>query len=186
MRIVEVDFDKFWELVNPLKDEVFKEDVSYKLYDILSNDEKNNINNLREHMGKPLRVYLVALEDKSDDVMGWSWGYQESPSLFYMCNSAVVSKFRLQGVYRSLMNAMLLKVKELGFLEVYSRHCMTNNAILIPKLKAGFVISKFELSDIFGALVHLSYHFNEKRRDILKFRSGDKKLKEDLKGILDL
>lgn len=45
------------------------------------------------------------------------------------------------------------KIKELGFQVIYSRHVTTNSAIIIPKLKAGFVISAMELSDKFGVSV---------------------------------
>jgi hypothetical protein len=59
-----------------------------------------------------------------------------------------------------------------GFHIVYSRHAATHNQVLVPKLKAGFVITGVELSDVFGVLVHLSYFFNPIRRKVLDVRAG--------------
>jgi hypothetical protein len=55
---------------------------------------------------------------------------------------------------------------------VYSRHVATNNQILIPKVKAGFVITGIEVLDVFGVMVHLSYFFNPLRRKVLDARVG--------------
>ena len=82
------------------------------------------------------------------------------------------------------MYEVLSRVQKLGFQIVFSRHTTTNNSIIIPKLKAGFIITALEVSDRFGTLVHLSYFFNEKRNRIMKFRSGDLKPDHEIKTAL--
>ena len=70
-------------------------------------------------------------------------------------------------------------------MSIYSRPIITNNEILIPKLKFGFKITNFELSERFGTMEHLTYFPQKTRRDILDFRSGfrrpDKKMKKIFK-----
>lgn len=55
---------------------------------------------------------------------------------------------------------------------MFSRHYATDNQVIIPKLRFGFLISGFELTDEFGLLLRLSYYFNETRRSIMHVRSG--------------
>jgi hypothetical protein len=64
----------------------------------------------------------------------------------------------------------------LGFQRIYSKHKMSNNQILIPKLKFGFMITGFEVNDVFGNLVVLSYYTNPTRRALLEVRMGSMKL----------
>ena len=70
---------------------------------------------------------------------------------------------------------MISKVTKLGFQEIYSKHTITNNAVIIPKLKAGFIISSMEVSDLFGTLVNLSYYPKALRKKILDYRVGQTK-----------
>ena len=103
-----------------------------------------------------------------------------------MRNSAVLPDHRRKGLYSALMFEVLKRTKELGFQTVVSRHVTTNNSIIIPKLKAGFVITSLEVSDRYGTLVHLTYFFNETRRKVMQFRSGDLKPDQVLKKALGI
>lgn len=118
--------------------------------------------------------------------IGWSWGLQETATVFYMCNSAIFKEHRRKGLYTMLMNEMLKRVCEQGFMRIYSRHIITNNDILIAKLKAGFKITNFELSDRFGTMVHLTYFPQKIRNEILDFRSGYKRPDKKMKKIFKL
>lgn len=104
--------------------------------------------------------------------VGWSWGYHETPTVFYMCNSAVLESHRGKGLYTCLMREMLKRVVPKGYEQIYSRHHLTNNAIIIAKLKEGFKITNFQLSYHFGAMVHLTYFPSKLATDILDFRAG--------------
>lgn len=132
--------------------------------------ELDKVNALRAPVAAAYRLNLGLFRD--DDFVGWSWGYQESGETFYMCNSAVLPAHRGQGLYQALIAAVIEETTAQGFQKLYSRHVATNNAVIVPKLKAGFVITGVELSDIFGTLVHLSYFPNALRRKMLDFRAG--------------
>tara|TARA_B100000886_G_scaffold202261_1_gene139668 strand:- start:197 stop:508 length:312 start_codon:yes stop_codon:yes gene_type:complete len=103
-----------------------------------------------------------------------------------MCNSGVLSNFRRKGIYSSLLETKIKVLSEMGFQLIYSRHNATNNNVLIPKLKAGFVISKMEISDTFGCLVHLHYFTNKTRQKLMDYRSGKTKPDQELKDLLRL
>lgn len=138
----------------------------------LSDQEKDNISHLNKEMNAtPFSLHLVIF-DKDDNFVAWSYGFQENAHNYYMCNSGVVESHRRKGLYTLLLNETVKIVSEKGFQVIYSRHNATNNSVIIPKLKAGFTISNFELSDMFGVLVHLKFYTNPTRRKINDYRSG--------------
>jgi hypothetical protein len=69
---------------------------------------------------------------------------------------------------------------------VESRHTASNNRVIIPKLKVGFVLSGFEVSDQFGTLVWLRYYFNPTRRRMVDVRTGEHAPDDELRGLLGL
>lgn len=179
--IKELSEEEFQPIWDKYRDQMFGDDHSYSFWKLMTEEEKEQIKHLGKDLGEKINIRLVAY-DKEGHIAGWSWGFQESRVTFYMANSAVLPKYQRQGLYSSLMNEMITRAKTLGFQLIYSRHCATNNAVLIPKLKAGFVISKMEICDIFGVLIHLHYYTNKTRRKIMDYRCGqtvpDKELKE--------
>ncbi len=110
----------------------------------------------------------------------------ETPTIFYMCNSAIFEEHRKKGLYTCLMKEMLKRARSRGFAKIYSRHITTNNDILIAKLKQGFKITNFELSESFGTMVHLTYFPTKIKNDILDFRAGYKRPNKKMKKIFDI
>lgn len=175
----------FSPLFRKHREEIFGEDHSYFIYDHLSQEELDQIKELRSPMEDVFRLYLGVF-DENEKFIGWSWGAQESGMTFCMYNSAVAPDYRRQGIYTSLLQKAIEIIQIKGFQLIYSRHCMTNNEVIIPKLKAGFVISKLELDDMYGALVHLHYHLHPLRRKILDYRSGHLKPDEEIKRVFKI
>lgn len=149
---------------------------------MLTPEESEKVNELRKHVSDKIEVFFGVF-DINNNFVGWSWGFQDSSVSFYMCNSAILLEHRRKGLYGRLLTEMVRYVSGLGFQLIYSRHCATNNAVIIPKLKAGFVISKMELDDIFGVLIHLHYYPNKTRRKIMDYRSGQLAPDEEIKKI---
>lgn len=163
----------------------FQDDTpAFRYRDALSEAERRKEDALRARMGDPYRLHLGVFVD--GEVAGWSWGHQESAEAFYMVNSAVLPAYRGRGLYAALLRALLARVAEQGFQRIYSRHKATNNAIIVPKLKAGFVVTALELSDRFGTLVQLTYFPNEKRRKVAGFRAGQVPADDELRALLGL
>lgn len=176
------EFQKYW---TEWGTKIFSDnDTSMDLRRVLSEHEREQLSGLHKNLKQMLRLNLCIF--KGDEFCGWFTGDQYNNETFYMRNSAILPEHRRKGLYTVLMNEVLERVQKLGFQIVLSRHTNTNNSIIIPKLKAGFVITAMELSDRFGTLVHLSYFFNETRKKILEFRAGDLKPDQKIKEALGI
>jgi len=172
----------FFEFFRKHRSDIFEADFDFDIEGILSNEEKEKIRENWKFM-QPQRYHLVAkCEGK---IIAWSFGMQKTQEDFYMINSAVFPEHRRQGIYTEMMQKGMEKATEMGFQRIYSRHKMSNNEILIAKLKFGFVITAFEVNPRFGNLIVLSYYTNKRRRELLDVRIGRRRMdKEDMKLII--
>lgn len=184
-RIVELpkeEFFKKWEEWGP---QIFSDnDTSLNLKLLLSDIEKMNLKKLAQNL-EQMQMFNLCIFF-GDEFCGWFTGDQYNNETFYMRNSAILPEHRRKGLYTALMHEVISRVKGYGYQKILSRHVITNNSIIIPKLKAGFTISAMELSDRFGTLVHLTYYFNETRQEIVKFRAGDLKPDHRIKEVLGI
>jgi len=90
-----------------------------------------------------------------DEVIGAYRGTQEDGGSYLMWNTVVRRDFQRRGLYRAFLPRLIAAVREVGFRQIHSRHHADNNAVLVSKLKAGFVISGFEISPRDGVLIDL-------------------------------
>jgi hypothetical protein len=151
---------------------------------LLSEAEKDAAARLHENLGTPLRLdYGVYADD--GEMVGWSFGFQESRATFYMCNTGILAAHRRRGLYSALLPVIMKRVTTEGFQLIYSRHALTNNAVIIPKLRAGFIISSIELSDRHGTMVHLRYYTNPGRRQVMDYQCGQAALPDAIKLALE-
>lgn len=67
---------------------------------------------------------------------------------------------------------------------ILSRHYATDNQVIVPKLRFGFLVSGFELTDDFGLLLRLVYYFNPVRRKILHMRSGFQQADKEVSSLI--
>ena len=161
---------------------VFEATHDFRYRDQLSAEQLARMQALGANMGEPYRLKLGAFVE--GELAGWSVGMQESAEAYYMTNSAVLPAFRRRGLYKALIEATVARVTAAGFQRVYSRHVATNNAVIIPKLQAGFVITGLELNDRYGTLVHLTYLPHPARRKVLDYRAGQVRPDEELRGYM--
>jgi len=116
----------------------------------------------RKNANQRYRLRMIVLHN--DEVIGWHYGYSTDSETYYMQNSAVIQDHRNQGLYSNLLEAVLEKLAEDGFQIVTSIHHPNNPAVLIPKLKKGFVISGMHFHERFKSVIELKYIFNPERR----------------------
>ena len=135
-----------------------------------SDMEKQRLEPLRERLASAYALRLGIFRE--DTFVGWHLGLQVAPSNFMMVSTGILEEHRRKGIYTALLPLILERVRAEGFQVVSSRHNLTNNAVIIPKLKAGFIISGFEISDMYGTLAQLSYFFNAARRKMMDVRVG--------------
>lgn len=177
--------DVFWKLVDPYIHKLFDDDsLVFNLRDHLSDQENKTLKTLQAGFICPYKLHLAVKE--GEDLVGWSFGYQDSNKSFYMQNSAVLPAYRRHGIYSFLMQSAVERLVDLKFEKIWSRHMLTNNSIIIPKLKYGFTISGFELNDVFGNLVHLSYYADPFHQRIIDFRTGHLRPDEKIKQVFSL
>ncbi len=94
-------------------------------------------------------------------VIGGYWGQQETFGRYYMTVSVFHPAWRGRGLYKALLARVTAAVADAGFREMYSRHRADNNAILVPKLRAGWLIAAFEVAPRWGLTVHLRKYLVE-------------------------
>lgn len=109
---------------------------------------------------------------RGDVLVGWSQGYREGTHQFYMLNSGVARTERRKGVYSMLVKALLAHAQAQGYSLVRSRHVAANSAVIIAKLKLGFLVTGFEYSEVYGPLVQLTCLLNPERRKLYADRAA--------------
>lgn len=149
---------------------VFSKEFNIDIEAYLSEEERKLIDENAQHLSDRESLHVIC--KNNNEVVGWSYGFQLSAKEFYMCNSAVIESYRKQGVYTKMMELITETALQKGFQKISSKHRMTNNAIIIPKLKFGFTISGVELSPTFGTFVNLVYYPNDNINRVLKLRDG--------------
>lgn len=97
-------------------------------------------------------------------IVGWHYGYAIDAETYYMQNSAILEPFRGRGLYSSILKFVVAKLAEEGFQVITSSHHGNNAAVLIPKLKQGFIITGTQFHERFKFLIELKYIYNEDRR----------------------
>jgi GNAT superfamily N-acetyltransferase len=181
----EMEFAEFQPLWLKHAAEIFDaEGQIFRIQEHLNETEKADRARLGKNMGQPSQLRLAVFH--GEEFVAWHTGNQENAESFYMRNSAVLPAHRGKGIYSALLDELLCRLTSQGFQRIYSRHNATNNAVIIPKLKAGFVITSLEISDAFGTLVHLNYFTNPLRRKVLDYRCGQIRPDDEIRQALKL
>ena len=184
-RLVELSDEDFFPRFRAARKELFGDLLEADVLSVLSEEELAK----RKALGQRLRADRFFLQlglFHGQDFVGWTCGQQLDRERFYMVNSAIYPEHRGQGLYSAMLQVLMELVREAGFQVVFSRHQATNNAVLVPKLKAGFVLTGFELHDAHGVVVTLSWYTNPARRKLLDFRAGRLRPDPELQALLGL
>jgi ribosomal protein S18 acetylase RimI-like enzyme len=176
--------DELFPLYRRHRDEVYADTLSLSLRALHSAEETAAVERLRANLGSLYSLNLGIYHQ--DEFIGWSFGEQDGPDRFYMVNTGILPAHQGKGIYTRLLPKILHILREAGFQVVWSRHVATNNQVIVPKLKAGFVITGLEVIEMFGVLVHLSYRFNDLRRHAIDFRMGQSRPNDELRKLLAL
>lgn len=161
-----VTHEEFFPIFERLRPEAFGKQFSFSLALAMQNTSTE----AARYSGN----YLYILARTTEEIVGWTFGKETEPGTFYMINSAVVNQHRRKGVYSALLSFLLSHLEKNNYQQVFSRHVVTNNAVLIPKLKKNFVITGLEIDERFGLLARLSYFFNPVQLEAIKVRSGER------------
>lgn len=183
--IKKLNSEEFYPLFKKYRGKIFKNTLSFSAFDVRTKSEKSKFENLSNGVKDRFQIHFVAY-DTAGNIIGWSSSNQTKVADLYMMNSAVFPKYRRNGIYTKFVKLTLIEAKKLGFQNIYSTHVSTNNSVIIAKLKLGFVITGFELSDEFGLLVKLNFYLNQTRKEALDFRAGLIKPSKKLKALFKI
>lgn len=125
------------------------------------------------------------LIEKDGEVAGWQYSRQWDSRTAYMVNTAFLPAHRGQGLYSRLLPVILQALKNEGYDVVRSHHHATNNAVIIPKLRAGFKIQGLHV-DEHGVMAILNYSFAPVYSEYMDIRSGLKKPAGEAAGRIGL
>ena len=182
-QIKEMKRSEFFPLFGKHYDALFGDDHTFFPDAFYNEMEKEKLSILEKRMGNLFQLQLGVFSPE-DEFVGFSFGMQESEETFYMMASAILPEHRRKGLYSELLKIIISKCTDEGFQKIYGTHCATNNAVLIPKLKMGFIFSKIELSDMFGTILHLQYYTNNLRRKVMDYRSGLRVPSGEIKRVM--
>lgn len=113
--------------------------------------------------------HRILFEHEGKTVGGY-WGAQDTEGRYAMVVSVFAQEHRGRGLYKALLPRVIEAARASGFREIYSRHRADNNPILVPKLKAGFVIAGFELAPRWGLTVWLRKYLVESFELVHQYR----------------
>ncbi|MCB0343127.1 MAG: GNAT family N-acetyltransferase [Pseudobdellovibrionaceae bacterium] len=165
-----VDSVEFWRMVQPHFKRVFEHRRSRFPDPFYSDLEKERLKTLQANLDGRYSLHVLAYQ--SDQLVGWHVGEQEAADTYYMRNSAVLEEYRGKSFYEQILGHVLNVVVAEGFQVISSIHHPNNPAVLIPKLRKGFIITATEMSDLFGFLVRMKYFANEDRKKSFFERIG--------------
>ena len=128
----------------------------------------------RELLGNYLRLHHEWFIFKfNNEVVGWFIGEAEDYSTFYMRNTGILPDHQNRGIYGEFAKHFFSYISELGYERISSQHKITNQKILIKKLKMGFIICNLELTEDWGPMVKLVKLLPDDRRDFFIKSFGD-------------
>jgi len=179
-----VDDKTIFDILRKYRTTVFSNTVVFNINAVFSSKEKKLLKEKMNSTRSPIRLSYIV--EKEGTLAGWCTAYQKDIDEWYMHNTAIFEAHRKKGLYTALLNLMIDYAKIQGYQKITSLHNATNNAIIIPKLKAGFVISGMRISEKFGTLVELRYYPNPKVKAIVDFRSGQHRLPQNLSKHINI
>lgn len=168
-------------------DELFDHEFLFKKSKLFSEIEKEMLAKrqtlLKEYRKETGFGFVAEVNGK---IVGYSYGYAEDNNGFYVQGSAVLPDYRLNGIYKALCRAIIEEAKKRHYSFVSSEHSATNNAVILPKLKEGFVIVGQKIAYNRGVFVELMYPINEKIKHAVDVRSGFRPPNAGLKSVLGI
>lgn len=107
-----------------------------------------------------------------DEIIGWTFAQQSDHDTLLMRNTAIDPAHRGKGLYTALLPLVIEHARRSGYQRIMSTHHASNNAVIVPKLKAGFIITGLNVNEKFGLLVTLTCYLTEARHRLANERIG--------------
>ncbi len=89
-----------------------------------------------------------------------------------MFDTGILKPYQNIGIYQALLQKIIDISTAAGYQFITSKHHAGNNKIIVPKLKAGFVIKSLAIDIRLGTMVELIYMINPAIKNIYNQRIG--------------
>lgn len=176
------EWDAFFSLNQAI---VFPDEDSIPFDSIFSEEEKTKLAKLKGNLASSLQLYFLIFDNETP--IGWHFGFQKSELEYFMANTGILPDYQNRKIYQAFLKYAIERVLDEGFQFIISVHHLDNNAVLIPKLKAGFLIQStgfliqsMILESNYGTMIQLIYPAKEIYRTMFGSRMGTKALNEEL------
>lgn len=168
---------------------VFPDEHSVSFEPLLSAVEKDQLTGLRQNLAGARHLYFLLYDGERP--IGWHFGFQRSELEYFMANTGLLPAYQGRGIYSAFLQFLIGHVVGQGFQYLTSMHHCDNNAVLIPKLKAGFLlqalgflIQPMLLETNYGSMVQLVYPAKPLYREAFSARLGARALGEEVRQRL--
>lgn len=157
---------EFYQFMRKNFSKAFPKAASQYHFNVQETSEQRKLHRVRlfNDYGKAHHDHLI-FYDRDHKPMGWFCGESEDSQTYYMRNTGIFKQHQGQGLYSKFLPQILAYLKYLGYERVSSHHHGDNPQVLIPKLKAGFIIAGMECHENWGTLIKLVRHLYKDRRD---------------------
>jgi len=158
-----VDLQTYFDVEDALEPQVFPLHPNIERHfstPIDRRDRSSRLGNLQRQGHQEAIVFY-----KGEDAIGWAAGRMQSADEFLMDVTGILPQYQRQGIYTAFLQAYLPYLRDIGYERVISHHSPTNRAVLIAKLKAGFVIRGMSFRENAGASVQLVYFLHADRHE---------------------
>jgi len=167
----EMTIEEFNAVYTSRQEEYFKTSLIVDVTSHLSTAEQHQAQQRRTAFPAAWRMQWAVMQ--GGGIVGWTYAYQQDHETLYMCNTAIDPAHRRKGLYTSILRIVLDYARANGFQIVTSKHYASNNAVIVPKLKAGFIISGMALDEKYGLMIHLTKYLHPQREAIAINRIGE-------------
>lgn len=187
--VAEVNAETWETFFNENVAQVFPDDQSLPLAPALTAADTAQHAALEQRQAGVLHLYFLLYDGERP--IGWHFGFQRSALEYFMANTGVLPAYQGRGIYSAFLKFAVGRIGAEGFQFITSIHHCDNNAVLVPKLKAGFLlqamgylIQPMLLEANHGAMVQLVYPVKEAFRPLFSARVGGAALNEAMRRQL--
>ncbi|HEY3756249.1 MAG TPA: GNAT family N-acetyltransferase [Opitutaceae bacterium] len=122
---------------------------------------------------------------RGEEIVGWHYSHSVDDGVLLMRDTGLLPDCQGRGIYTFMLPLIVKHAQEAGYERIWSHHRMTNNRVIVPKLKSGFFINGV-VADDYGMAVQLIYALVPEYRECLRVRSGEIKPVGDLGRLMGL
>lgn len=179
-----IGFQDYLDACARLEDQIFGEYFGFNLNKALDDAARSRLEALKANVAVGYQLCL-GIFTASGELVGWQYSYQERGGDILMKDTGLLPAHQRKGTYTRLLPILLDIFRAKGFTTAISYHRTTNNGVIVPKLKAGFLINGV-VTDEYGMAVQLVYPFNPHHRESLQVRSGERRPRGAIAALMGL